>query len=86
MDYKKSYLLLHTGVLSGGATVFIALAVGTSKFVLIGQLLGFLGIIIMMVSFIQALIFFKCPKCARHFDIRNNKLPKYCSECGSKLE
>ncbi|MGL4790242.1 MAG: hypothetical protein ACRCW1_02440 [Anaerotignaceae bacterium] len=81
MDYKKSYTMLSTGVFGGGVIVFLGLSVGE----LIGSVIGGIGVIAMLGGILQALIFYKCPNCKSHFNIRGRK-PDYCPSCGCKLD
>ncbi len=84
MDYKKSYGILKIGVIIGAIIVFAGLSIGT-KIPLLGNLVGVIGLIGMLVGIGQAFIYYKCPSCKRRFNIRG-KNPDYCPGCGRKLD
>lgn len=62
MSYKKSYFLLSIGVIVGAVVVFIGLGLGM-KIGFLGNAVAFIGLVAMLGGIMQALIFFKCPKC-----------------------
>jgi len=84
MTYKQSYSLLRMGVIGGAIIVFIGLSLGANGLI-IGNALSVVGLIAMLSGLGQALLFYKCPKCGRHFNIRG-KRPDYCPECGNRLD
>lgn len=69
---------MHVGLWAG---VFIGVVGALNE----ARLIGYIGIILMLGSIVQAFIFYKCPNCNKSFNIRGKK-PKYCPECGSSLE
>ena len=84
MDYKKSYYILQAGVLGGAVAVFIGLGL-SMKIVLLGNSIAFIGLAAMLGGILQALIFYKCPKCGTLLKIRGKK-PNCCHGCGYKLD
>ena len=78
MNYKTSYHLLNAIYLIG--TAIILLGVFFENGVAI-----YFGIFVVALGAVQGYAFCKCPHCGKHFSFKE-KLPKYCSECGKKLE
>ena len=77
MDYQKSYVLMWIGVVTG----FVLMLVGgslTIKWLLVP------GGAVFMVGIFQTLLFFRCPHCYGHWDIRR-RIPHYCPECGELI-
>ena len=84
MSYKKSYFLLSIGVIVGAVVVFIGLGLGM-KIGFLGNAVAFIGLVAMLGGIMQALIFFKCPKCGMLLKIRGKK-PNCCHGCGYRLD
>lgn len=86
MNYKKSYCMLVTGILSGVVMIFIGgcleIRCGVA---MIGNAIAVIGLMLMTGGIVQALIFYKCPNCGKRFNIRGRQ-PKFCPECGCELE
>ena len=84
ISYKKSYFLLSIGVIVGAVVVFIGLGLGM-KIGFLGNAVAFIGLVAMLGGIMQALIFFKCPKCGMLLKIRGKK-PNCCHGCGYRLD
>jgi len=50
------------------------------------DLVGYLGIAVMLLGIVQAGIFCRCPECGAPLLRRRGGIPKYCPECGYHLE
>lgn len=85
MDYEKSYYILHTGMPGGFLVTMAGLAAGR-VYEIPGMLVSVIGLLLMFGSLLQAALYYRCPHCGAHFPIRSAKLPKFCQECGKKLE
>lgn len=83
MNYKKSHMLLTFGIWTGSIIVFTGLSIG-SHGIWIGNLIGAIGTFMMVSAIVQAVLFFKCPKCGRRLNIRGRKID-FCPGCGHKL-
>ena len=83
MDCHKSYALLITGILGGAAVVFLGLCI-SGKSAALGNPIALLGLFAMLGSIGQAFVFYKCPHCGFHLNIRGPK-PDYCPNCGRNL-
>ena len=53
--------------------------------VIVGAVVVFIGLVAMLGGIMQALIFFKCPKCGMLLKIRGKK-PNCCHGCGYRLD
>lgn len=84
MDYQKSNLMLHIGMIGGAVICLIGLSIGTS-IALVGNLIGALGLIAMLAGIGQAFVYYKCPNCKAQLPIRGKK-PNHCPNCGHKLD
>lgn len=84
MNYKQSYFILRICVLGGFLLTFIGLSLANVSERL-SVLLSVTGVFAMLGGILQALFFYKCPKCGRRFEIRA-QLPSYCPSCGQYLE
>ena len=84
MDYKRSYLVLKICVIGGAIISFIGCSL-SMKIGLFGAIVGVIGLAGMVYGLIQAVIFYKCPKCGKPFNIRGRR-PDYCPCCGHNLE
>lgn len=84
MSYKKSYFLLSIGVIAGAIVVFIGLGLGM-KIGFLGNMIAFVGLAAMLGGVVQALIFYRCPKCGALLKIRGKK-PDCCHGCGHNLD
>lgn len=84
MSYKKSYFLLSMGVIAGAVIVFIGMSFGM-KTGFLGNVVAFAGLAAMLGSIVQALVFYRCPKCGTLLKIRGKK-PDYCHGCGYELD
>ena len=51
----------------------------------LGNAVAFIGLVAMLGGIMQALIFFKCPKCGMLLKIRGKK-PNCCHGCGYRLD
>lgn len=78
MDYRKSYRIFKIAV--WGCLVLVLLA----RWIEI-LWMGIAGIVIMVLGMGQTVFFYKCPHCGSNFNIRA-KPPKFCPECGKKLD
>lgn len=78
LNYKKSYSVKSIGVLIGLAVVSIGILIKIG-------LIAYAGVILISGSFLQTIIFCRCPRCEKILDARD-KMPKHCSECGYKLD
>ena len=78
VDYNKSYLVLNVGLGLG-------IAIGIIFALIEIEWIAYVGIILILGSLVQTLIFYKCPNCRENFNIRGKK-PKYCPECGWALD
>lgn len=83
MDYRTSYRLMLLGIWGGGIAVLVGMFLGRTLSV--GNIIAGVGAAAMVVGLGQALVFYKCPHCGNHFNIRGAK-PDYCPKCGGKLE
>lgn len=80
MNYKKSYFLLSIGVIAGAVVVFIGLGLGM-KIGFLGNVVAFIGLAAMLGGVVQALLFYRCPKCGMLLKIRGQNE----TECNSKI-
>lgn len=78
LNYKKSNLVKKVGLSIGLIIFFIGILIEI-------KLIGYIGTILMVGSILQTIIYYRCPNCNESFNIRG-KNPKYCPECGYKLE
>lgn len=53
--------------------------------VIAGAVVAFIGLAAMLGGVVQALLFYRCPKCGMLLKIRGQK-PNYCHGCGYKLD
>lgn len=74
MDYQKSYVLMWVGTIAG----FVLMLIGG---VLAINWLLILGGAAFLAAVFQTLLFFRCPHCYGHWDVRGG-VPHYCPECG----
>lgn len=79
LDYKKSYSVKSIGVLVGLAVTSIGVLIEIG-------LIAYAGIILIVGSWLQDIIFCRCPICEKNLDNTRGKMPKYCPECGYKLD
>ena len=78
MDYKKSYVLMQVGGVAGILVNLAAAILPGSLFLMI------VGTVTALAAIIQAKIFFRCPHCGGHWDIRG-RIPHCCPECGELI-
>ena len=78
MNYRISKLVLQV---SCGAAVLLVLFASVTEILWI----WILGTALLVGGVVQALIFCKCPYCGAQFNTRG-PLPKFCPECGKKLD
>lgn len=78
LNYKKSYSVKSIGVLIGLAVVSIGVLIKIG-------LIAYAGIILIAGSWLQAIIFCRCPRCKKNL-VTGDKMPKHCPECGYKLD
>lgn len=83
MDYKISYHLLKYGGLISIILIFIATQLEESTTLRI--ILAVIGFISLALNIVQSLAFYRCPGCGHPLSTRVD-LPKYCPECGKKLD
>ncbi len=77
MNCQKSYMLMWIGVITG----FILMLIGgllAIKWLLV------LGGVAFLAAVFQTLLFFRCPCCGGHWDVRGG-VPHYCPECGEYI-
>lgn len=79
MDYKKSYILFHTGLWGGILIGLLGAAVINSK------IIAYIGLTVLGLSYAQVFIYYRCPHCKEMLNIRG-RMPKFCPECGGNLE
>ena len=77
MDYQKSYVLMWVGIIAG----FILAAVGGALAI---KWLAAMGALILLAGILQTFLFFRCPHCGGHWDVRGG-VPHYCPECGEYI-
>lgn len=80
MNYKKSYMILNIGTISG-----LAFELLNAIFFDSGTLMA-LGFAAMLGSIFQAFLYLRCPCCGGLLNIRGWGLPRYCPDCGRKLD
>lgn len=78
MNYKKSRQLMNIGIWGGIAVLVVFYATDIMLF-------GVLVMILVLGGMLQALVFYKCPSCNVHFNIRGGQ-PDFCPKCGCDLE
>ena len=78
MNFKTSKQILIIGLL-----IAIALLVGVK--VSGDDALGYVGIAVMLITFAQALIFFRCPNCKASLLRKKGAILKKCPKCGRDL-
>ena len=83
MDYKKSYYLSQYGIFI--SLLILIVASQTNENSILRGILIAIGIISVIINILQEMLFCCCPFCGYQFSTRDN-LPKYCPECGRKLE
>lgn len=83
MDYKKSYHLSRYGIFISLLILFIAYQINENH--ILRNILVAIGIISVIINILQEIVFCCCPFCGYQFSTRDD-LPKYCPECGRKLE
>jgi len=84
MDYKKSYLFFHIGLIGGACIVFIGLSLSL-HIGFLGQVITICGLIGMLGGMIQAFLFCRCPQCGALLKLRGKK-PNCCHNCGCELD
>ena len=89
LDYKKSHDLLLMLLTGGTIVAFLGLGVirlaGSSAVEVAGAVIALIGAAAMGIGFIQALIFYRCPRCNRRLTLRGGT-PEHCRGCGQKLD
>ena len=78
MNYKKSYQIYLIGL-------FAAFALIATSLLLQIDWLGIVGVVLYVFDLLQTCIFYRCPNCGKALNFRSPK-PKYCPECGEKLD
>ncbi len=78
MDFRTSYRVKEIGVILGVILLFFAMTTESNLMVV-------LGILVAVVSLVQAFIFYRCPYCKGRFPIRE-KPSSFCPECGHPLQ
>ncbi|MDD4849909.1 MAG: hypothetical protein PHO10_04325 [Gemmiger sp.] len=78
MNYKRSYGILQGAFIAGGALG--CLSMPTDSLLLAGS-----GLLILAGGLLQALLFYRCPRCNRVLNTRMRK-PAFCPSCGQKLD
>lgn len=85
MDYKKSNSIKNLGEILAVITLCITYAINEYQHPTLKVFFFIFAIIIVIIAILQHYVFCVCPYCIHHFSIKE-KLPKYCPECGRKLE
>ena len=78
MNYKKSYQIYRIGL-------FAVIALIAASLLLQIDWLGIVGVVLFVFDLLQTGIFYRCPNCGKALNFRGPK-PKYCPECGEKLD
>ena len=78
MNYKKSYQIYLIGLFAG-------FALGVASLLLQIDWLGIVGVVLFVFGLLQTCVFYRCPNCGKALNFRGPK-PKYCPECGEKLD
>ena len=78
MSHKVSWLAFWIGIVVGAIVGFSGIHTQLKWAVVV-------GVIIMIASLVQTCFFCCCPHCKKTLNIRGGK-PKYCPECGGKIE
>lgn len=94
MDYQKSFKILKNGVLWGAFIFMLGLGMGVCEHTVPAVITTVLGLGLMLGAALQAAIYCHCPYCDYHFGVQKmirsitggKNLPRYCPECGGKLE
>lgn len=79
MNYKKSYIILNIGTISGLA--FEALGDVFDSVALMA-----IGLAVILGSVLQMFCYLRRPCCGGLLNIREWGLPNYCPDCGTKLD
>ena len=78
LNYKNSHLVLYAGLV-------LSCLVAAIYFCMEITAIAVLGLLIFVMSLLQAVIFYKCPYCKRGWDYRT-QIPDYCPHCGHEIE
>ena len=76
MNYKTSKTVM---------SAFCIAAIPFALFSGVAFVMGIVAAALVCIGVLQTLIFYKCPHCGVHFDIRG-RVPKFCPACGKKLD
>lgn len=79
MNFKTSKQILIMGLL-------IAIALLVSAKVSGEDVVGYVGIAVMLIAFAQSLVFFRCPKCKASLLRKKGAVLKRCPKCGQDLD
>ncbi len=82
MNFKVSRNLMWASFVIGIVLFAIAIGLDSQR---IYKGLALAGIVVYLVGFIQAVIFYNCPRCGRSLmDVRGG-IPPFCPKCGEPL-
>ncbi len=79
MNFKTSKQILIIGLLIAIALPVVAKVSGD-------DMLGYVGIAVMLIAFAQSLVFFRCPKCKASLLRKKGAVLKRCPKCGQDLD
>ncbi len=82
MSFKKSRTVMWTGFCIG--LVVMLAGCGGGNEVTSPWLFGG-GMVIFILSLIQAFVFYRCPHCGYSLMNVKGNIPKYCPKCGKEL-
>ena len=77
MDFRKSYVLMQVGGITGLLIMGAAFLAEVEWLVAEGTVVG-------LAAIIQAWFFFCCPRCGGAWDVRGG-IPAYCPKCGRHI-
>lgn len=78
MDYKRSRKLFSV-------MCYLCLALGVVSTILEIRWLSAAGLGVLALGFLQMVLFYKCPHCGAQLEPRG-PVPKFCPNCGKKLD
>lgn len=82
MNFKTSRTVMWVGFLIGLAVMLAGTGGGD---VVTNPWIFGIGMVIFILSMLQAFIFYRCPKCAYSLMNVKGSIPKYCPKCGEEM-
>lgn len=81
MNFKTSRTTMWVGIIIG---IMVTLAGSRGDEITNPWLFG-IGMVIFILSLLQAFIFYRCPRCGYSLMNVKGSMPKYCPKCGEEI-